>query len=66
MTAKPNQGMRSPQMGGIGSRHADFRAASQVCRHNKPWRVPPDGKVVCGVCHPPAAHDFEWLDGDAA
>jgi hypothetical protein len=62
-TPKPNQGMQRPSLGGIGSRIADARVAVNVCRHNQPWRVPPDGKVICGVCHPPAAGiNVEWLE----
>jgi hypothetical protein len=63
VTAKSNQGMRNPQMGGIGSRIADARVTNQVCRHNQPWRLDAESKVICGVCHPPAAGlNVEWLE----
>ena len=66
MTPKPNQGMQRPSLGGIGSRF-DVRMLTQVCQHGKPWQLNAESKIVCGVCHPPAAGlDVEWLDGGEA
>lgn len=62
-----SQGMKRPSLGGIGSRHADFRAASQVCQHTKAWRLSAESKIICGVCHPPAEGlAVEWLSEEIA
>jgi len=54
---KANQGMRQPQMGGVQSQ---LRLASpaQICAHREVWRLDPDSKWICLVCHPPAVGRF--------
>jgi hypothetical protein len=56
--------MQRPSLGGIGS-IMNMGRASQVCQHDKPWRIAEGHKIICGVCHPPAVQEFEWLDPDA-
>lgn len=68
MTAKTsNQGMRQPQLGGIGSIFNVGRAA-QTCKHGRGdlWRLKGGGaKWICGICHPPAVTNIERFRDDA-
>ena len=58
--AKPNQGMRQPQLGGVLSR--PLAVTTAVCKHGPGhlWRLGEGHKWVCGVCHPPAVANVEW------
>jgi hypothetical protein len=58
VTVKANQGMRQPQMGGVGSR-LDVSPLSQTCKHANFWRLPGASKWICAVCHPPSVAAFE-------
>ena len=58
MTVKANQGMRQPQMGGVGSR-LDVGTMTATCKHSNFWRLPGGGKWICAVCHPPAVERYE-------
>ena len=62
--AKPNQGMRQPQLGGIGS--IATRRTMNVCKHTDGvWRLGDGHKWICGVCHPPAVGGVEWIRAPA-
>jgi hypothetical protein len=54
MRERSNQGMRQPQYGGIQSQLRLARSTA-ICRHKEFWRLGPEHKWVCAVCHPPLA-----------
>ena len=55
---KSNQGMKQPQMGGVGSR-LDVTTMGATCKHERFWRLPGANKWICAVCHPPAVESYE-------
>jgi hypothetical protein len=54
---KANQGMRQPQMGGVQSQ-LQLARPNPLCSHREVWRLNPDSKWICLVCHPPAVSRF--------
>jgi len=55
--------MQRPSLGGIGSR-LDVGLSQQTCKHGTTflWRLNAGSKIICGICHPPAARIWERVD----